>query len=533
MFPIVAYLLLALVGGWWLARTDLPTALAPAGSCHAVHKNRIVPCIVAGVSLGLLLQHRPLPVASDAAGFAVIAAALCAAVAAGRLVSPHASPVFALGGAVAGYRLFIEGTSALLPAIPVAWIAAPVVAALLAALVCRPCSALIARSETHYLRLMWRCGIVVTLLAGAMLVAAGYNLGLLFGALPAAPETLSARLLPPAALALGALCNRRTAADRTSRLLEQEFDIHAGIAAALLIAVTLTLLLFSSDTLLGIIGLHAAPLSPAMLTFAALAGCGIALRRDLVEHSTLIRLAAAALITPIVGLLCGYFFAAATGADGRPTSPETYMLLLGLVLLAVTTLLIHNLLHTHLAHRSSGRVLIEQEEQLTENRRSLNRLEIRAMQTENEQLHNLLELKRREVMSIALNINEQKEFTDRLYEQIKAVEAESDPAEKNRLLGELRSDLNRRMNFSNEIDGFYTQVEQLHRDFCIRLTEQFPRLTEQERRLTILLRLGFSTKYIATLMNISPKSAEIGRHRLRTKLGLQRQQNLAAFIKTI
>ena len=118
-------------------------------------------------------------------------------------------------------------------------------------------------------------------------------------------------------------------------------------------------------------------------------------------------------------------------------------------------------------------------------------------------------------------------------EQIKAAEAESDPAEKNRLLGELRTELNRRMNFSNEIDGFYTRVEQLHRDFCIRLTEKFPRLTEQERRLTILLRLGFSTKYIATLMNISPKSAEIGRHRLRTKLGLQRQQNLAAFIKTI
>lgn len=532
MIPIAAYLLLALVGGWLLARTELPTLLAPAGACHVVRRSRLAPCIAAGVGLGLLLQRSTPPATDGAVGFVVLAAALLAAVAAGRLVSPHASPIFALTGAEAGYRLFIDGTPTPHPAIPVAWIAAPLAAALLALLLCRLSTALVLRSETHYLRLMHRCGIVVTLLAAALLVAAGLNLGLLFGTAPAATGGTS-RLLLPAALVLGALGARRAAADGTARLLEREFDIHVGTATAVLGAVTLTLLFFSFDATAGLVGLHAVPLSPALLAFAALAGCGIALRRNLVEHSTLLRLCAATLITPIVGLLGGYFFAAAAGADGRPTSSETYMLLLGLVLLAVTTLLVHNLLHTHLARRTSGRVLIEQEEQLAENRRSLNRLEIRAMRTENEQLHNLLELKRREVMSIALNINEQKEFTDRLYERIKAAEAASDPAEKNRLLGELRTELNRRMNFANEIDGFYTRVEQLHRDFCIRLTEKFPRLTEQERRLTILLRLGFSTKYIATLMNISPKSAEIGRHRLRTKLGLQRQQNLAAFIKTI
>ncbi len=517
MMPIAAYLLLALVGGWLLARTDLRTALAPAGACHVVRRSRLVPCIVASVGLGLLLQHRALPAAEGAAELVVLAVATLTAVGAGRLVSPHASPVFALVGAEAGYRLFVEGSPMPLSAAPLAWIVAPLLAALLAALVCRPATTLILRSEAHYLRLMQRCGIVVTLLAAAMLVAWGCNLGLLFGAAPVAGS--ASRLLLPAALAAGALLARRAAADGVARLLEREFDIHVGASAAILGAVTLTLLLFSFDGAAALVGLRATPQSPALLAFAALAGCGVALRRDLVEQGTLLRLGAATLITPIVGLLGGYFFAAAAGADGRPTSAETYMLLLGLVLLAVTTLLVHNLLHTHLTRQKSGRVLLEQEEQLAENRRSLNRMEIRTMRTE--------------VMSIALNINEQKEFTDRLYEQIKAAEAESDPAEKNRLLGELRTELNRRMNFSNEIDGFYTRVEQLHRDFCIRLTEKFPRLTEQERRLTILLRLGFSTKYIATLMNISPKSAEIGRHRLRTKLGLQRQQNLAAFIKTI
>lgn len=531
MLTIVAYLLLALVGGWWLARTDLPTALAPAGVCHAVRRCRMLPCTVIGIGTGLLLNPAAPSFDGTAAEPLVLAAALCTALAAGRLVSPHASPVFALVGAAAGYRLFTEGSAALLPALPLAWIAAPLVTLLLAVPLCRLCTTLAARSELHHLRLMHRWGIAVTLLAALLLVAAGCNLGLLFGS-DSLPLT-AVSLLPYAALVVGGLAARRDAADLVARLDEREFDLHVGAAAAVLGAVALTLLLFSFDGAVTFAGLHATPLSPGLLTFAALAGCGIALRRSTVDGTTLIRLGAATLITPVAGLLCGYFFAAVAGADGSRPSPETYMLLLGLVLLAVTTLFVHNLLHGYLTRRSSGRVLLEQEQQLAENRRSLNRLEIRAMRTENEKLHNLLELKRREVMSIALNINEQKEFMEQLYERIKAAEAADDPAEKDRLLGEVRAELNRRMNFTNEIDGFYTRVEQLHRDFCIRLTEKFPRLTEQERRLTILLRLGFSTKYIATLMNISPKSAEIGRHRLRGKLGLQRQQNLAAFIKTI
>ena len=109
----------------------------------------------------------------------------------------------------------------------------------------------------------------------------------------------------------------------------------------------------------------------------------------------------------------------------------------------------------------------------------------------------------------------------------------SDPAEKDRALHEISAQLSLRMNFDNEIDRFYTQVEQLHKDFTVRLQEKFPQLTAGERRLTTLLRLGFSTKYIAALMNIAPKSAEICRHRLRSKFGLDRKQSLTDFIKSI
>ena len=89
------------------------------------------------------------------------------------------------------------------------------------------------------------------------------------------------------------------------------------------------------------------------------------------------------------------------------------------------------------------------------------------------------------------------------------------------------------MYFTREMNDFYARTEVLHRDFNMRLKEAFPDLTEGERKLANLLRQGFSSKYIASLMNITPKSVEISRSRLRTKLGLKRSDNLVQYIKSI
>ena len=95
--------------------------------------------------------------------------------------------------------------------------------------------------------------------------------------------------------------------------------------------------------------------------------------------------------------------------------------------------------------------------------------------------------------------------------------------------------IRQRLSYDRDVDSqyFYAQAEYLHEDFNAKLSENFPDLTPQERRLATLLRLGFSSKYIATLMNITSKSVEISRYRLRQKLGLSRGDNLVNFIKSI
>ena len=122
---------------------------------------------------------------------------------------------------------------------------------------------------------------------------------------------------------------------------------------------------------------------------------------------------------------------------------------------------------------------------------------------------------------------------EQVYEDLVNVRALPDGHDREKALDEVLSRIRERMYFTREISDFYARTEILHRDFNTRLKEAFPDLTESERKLANLLRQGFSSKYIASLMNITPKSVEISRYRLRNKLGLKRSDNLVQYIKSI
>jgi DNA-binding NarL/FixJ family response regulator len=184
---------------------------------------------------------------------------------------------------------------------------------------------------------------------------------------------------------------------------------------------------------------------------------------------------------------------------------------------------------------ATERLVYIQQQQIYENSRALNDMELKVVLSENQALHNSVEVKQQEVMNVALSIVEQKEYLQSLNEIVKKLSKAKDETEKDGLIAELGSSLRQRLSYDRDVDSqyFYAQAESLHEDFNAKLTENFPDLTQQERRLATLLRLGFSSKYIATLMNITPKSVEIGRYRLRQKLGLSKGDNLVNFIKSI
>ncbi|GAB3712637.1 hypothetical protein GCM10027592_51250 [Spirosoma flavus] len=87
-------------------------------------------------------------------------------------------------------------------------------------------------------------------------------------------------------------------------------------------------------------------------------------------------------------------------------------------------------------------------------------------------------------------------------------------------------------NISSEQDWkiFETNFNKVHEQFLKRLFEQYPDLGQGDLKLAAYLRMNLSTKEIAQLLNITHRSVELKRYRLRKKLNLEADTNLSEFM---
>jgi len=80
---------------------------------------------------------------------------------------------------------------------------------------------------------------------------------------------------------------------------------------------------------------------------------------------------------------------------------------------------------------------------------------------------------------------------------------------------------------------FHKLFSEIHQDFITRLTEKHPNLTANDIRLLSFIRINLGNREIANLMNITPKSVDVGRYRLRKKLDLQHEEDLNKYVREL
>ena len=311
-----------------------------------------------------------------------------------------------------------------------------------------------------------------------------------------------------------------------------EFSIYSVVSIGLSVAVTLVF--FSFDATAGLIRMAPAPLSVSALVMASVAGAEIAQKSRMVSDEYYVKEGISMVAAPAGAFGLTYLMLYIKGVAAEDA-------MVSFVILAVAILILVFLAFADYARgqrsqrEATDRILYAQRQQIYEHSRALSDMELKVVLSENQALHDAVEQKRQEVVNVALSIVEQKEFLESLDEMVSRLAKTDDPKEKDKLIADLSSALKQRLSYDRDVDSqyFYAQAESLHEDFNSKLSENFPNMTQQERRLATLLRLGFSSKYIATLMNITPKSVEISRYRLRQKLGLGKGDNLVNFIKSI
>ena len=90
--------------------------------------------------------------------------------------------------------------------------------------------------------------------------------------------------------------------------------------------------------------------------------------------------------------------------------------------------------------------------------------------------------------------------------------------------------INENLNESNDWELFQEAFNNADSKFFKKIKKVHPELSPNDLKLCAYLRLNLSSKEIAQLLNISPRSVEIKRYRLRKKLNLEHEDNLVNYI---
>ena len=143
-----------------------------------------------------------------------------------------------------------------------------------------------------------------------------------------------------------------------------------------------------------------------------------------------------------------------------------------------------------------------------------------------------LENKEREVVSFLLQLSQKNELLILVQKQLKKMMPDGNQQIQQRINGLLQKLEN---TFVSPVDWnvVVQQLEDLHPGFQDRLKLKHPNLTSNEKKLCSYLRLGLSSKEIAGLQNVNPKSIEVSRGRLRKKMKLNREDRLIGYLSQI
>lgn len=172
------------------------------------------------------------------------------------------------------------------------------------------------------------------------------------------------------------------------------------------------------------------------------------------------------------------------------------------------------------------RRLLHQRERLeAENQRELARQRAEA---EREKLLLEVENQNRELSNAAFNLIRKNEAMLGLKDELLATKF--GPNTEPRVLQKIVRHIDQHIESDHDWALFEESFNRVHDDFFKRLMLNFPELTPGDLRLAAYLKMNLSSKEIAPLLNISVRGVENKRYRLRKKLGLAEEANLAEFI---
>ena len=164
---------------------------------------------------------------------------------------------------------------------------------------------------------------------------------------------------------------------------------------------------------------------------------------------------------------------------------------------------------------------------IEENNQKLELIKLRSneqlIQLEKQSLEENIKSKNRELAIATMAIVKKNQFLKSILNDLESMES-------NPLVTRVIRIIKRNFKKEDDWDFFREAFDNSDKDFLKKLKTKHPKLTHNDMRLCAYLRLNLTSKEIAPLFNISSKSVEIKRYRLRKRMDLSRDENLVDYI---
>ena len=202
----------------------------------------------------------------------------------------------------------------------------------------------------------------------------------------------------------------------------------------------------------------------------------------------------------------------------RPWYLSNVMIAVYIISIILFSWVMHNIYKQY--YKRQRKQLLEQKNKELELKELANQEQ--SMRFKNESLTKDIENKNRELAISTMSLIKKNEFLNSIKEElINTNESNVKPVIKI---------IDKNLNNTNDWKLFQEAFNNADKDFLKKIKSLHPSLTSNDLRLCAYLRLNLSSKEIAPLLNISPRSVEVKRYRLRKKINLPRESSLTDYI---
>lgn len=141
--------------------------------------------------------------------------------------------------------------------------------------------------------------------------------------------------------------------------------------------------------------------------------------------------------------------------------------------------------------------------------------------------------KSKELANYTMLLVRKRELLNEMSEDLKNLKDAVSNDRARQAVRELQRKINQNLQSEEHLKVFEANFERVHSEFFSQLRSSFPDLTQKELQLCAFVKMNLTNKEIASILNLSVRGIETARYRLRKRLGISHEEDMAEFLEKL